>query len=377
VSSEGQIDRYPLRVPMIDLTTIGAGGGSIAWADGAGGFRVGPHSAGSQPGPACYPQGGEEPTVTDASLVLGYLNPDYFAGGTVALDPERAEHALGRLGGRIGLTAIETAAGVHRVVNAKMADAIRLVSIRRGYDPRLFALVMLGGAGPVHGGRLAQDLEIPTLVVPSAPGVLSAWGLLVASIEHDHAETVALRMDELEPGELDAAFERAAAHVAEQMKAEHVPAGAATTTRLADMRYVGQAYTLEVEFPDELDDGALEDCLARFHSTHNRIYGHARPTAPVELVNVRIVQTWREPGDEASVFAAEGAMRERGLRLAYFEEYNGYVEVPIYWRSALEPSADLVGPAIVEQMDATTVIYPGFRATSDDGGNLVLQAEAA
>src|SRR6185312_7771355 len=195
VTTEGTIDTYPLRVPMVDVATIGAGGGSLAWVDAAGNFRVGPQSAGADPGPACYGRGGTGATVTDASIVLGFLNPDYFAGGSLRLDPDAAHRAVEAFGKKVGLGAVEAAAGIHRILNSRMADAIRLVSIRRGYDPRDFALVLLGGAGPVHGGRLAAELSISKLVVPALPGVLSALGLLVARIEHDQAVTVASRLD--------------------------------------------------------------------------------------------------------------------------------------------------------------------------------------
>src|SRR5919202_2921166 len=196
ISREGRIARYPLRVPMVDVSTVGAGGGSLAWLDSSGGLRVGPQSAGADPGPACYSRGGTVPTITDASVVLGYLNPHYFAGGDLTLRVEQAHQVIGNMATRLHMTPEALAAGMHRIINARMADEIRLVSVRRGYDPRQFALVLLGGAGPVHGGRLAAMLSIPTTVVPTAPGVLSAFGLLVANIEHDQSRTFAVKADE-------------------------------------------------------------------------------------------------------------------------------------------------------------------------------------
>jgi N-methylhydantoinase A len=372
LSTEGHIDRYPLRVPMVDVNTIGAGGGSIAWIDPAGGFRVGPHSAGAEPGPACYGRGGAEPTVTDASLVLGYLNPDYFAGGSMTLDREAAEHAVARFGERLGLTATEAAAGIHRVINSKMADEIRLVSIRRGYDPRQFALVLLGGAGPVHGGRLAAQLAIPTLIVPPVPGVLSALGLLVADVEHDSAETVALRAEAATPEALEASFRSLDGRVGAQMAAERVPAGEARTTRFADMRYVGQAYTLEVPVPLALDAHAVAAVVETFHETHERIYGHAHRAAGVEFVNLRVVQAWGLPQPELVEPAAKAAAEPVTARLAYFEELDGYVDTPVYRRGHLEPEKEIVGPAIVEQADTTLVVYPGQRALLDEAGNVLV-----
>jgi N-methylhydantoinase A len=376
LSTEGHIDRYPLRVPMVDVNTIGAGGGSIAWIDPAGGFRVGPRSAGAEPGPACYGRGGAEPTVTDASLVLGYLNPDYFAGGTMALDPEAARNAVEHFGRRLGLTATEAAAGIHRVINSKMADEIRLVSIRRGYDPRQFALVLLGGAGPVHGGRLAAQLAIPTLIVPPVPGVLSALGLLVADVEHDSAETVALRAEAATPEALEASFRSLDGRVAAQMAAERVPAGEARTTRFADMRYVGQAYTLEVPVPLDLDASAVAAVVETFHETHERIYGHSHPAAAVEFVNLRVVQAWGLPQPELVAPAPEAeAEAEAGTvsaRPAYFEELGGYVDTAVYRRGHIESEREIAGPAIVEQADTTLVVYPGQRAVLDEAGNLLV-----
>ena len=191
IGSDGKIGTYPLRQPMIDVDTIGAGSGSIAWIDPAGGLRVGPRSAGSNPGPACYGWGGDQPTVTDASLVLGFLNPDYFAGGEIGLDVEAAHAAITKIAEPLGLDLDVAAAGIQRIINARMADQLRLVSIRRGHDPRQFSLVPLGGAGPLHAGRLAEQLGIKTILVPPTPGVLSAFGLLVAEIEHEHSATFA------------------------------------------------------------------------------------------------------------------------------------------------------------------------------------------
>ena len=373
LSTEGRIDRYPLRLPMVDVNTIGAGGGSIAWIDKAGGFRVGPQSAGAEPGPACYGRGGTEPTVTDASLVLGYLNPDNFAGGEMRLEVDAAHATIERFAERLGLSVSEAAAGVHRVINSKMADEIRLVSIRRGYDPRQFALVLLGGAGPVHGGRLAAELSIPTLVVPPVPGVLSALGLLVAKIEHDSAETVALVAPDATVEALETSFARLQQRVAEKMAADRVPLGAAITTRFADMRYVGQGYTLDVPVPLELDDAAIAAVVDAFHATHDRIYGHSHPGALVEFVNVRAVQEWGLPQtDLERRLPSEEAAEPPGARQAYFEELGGYSAVPVHRRDSLGRGVELVGPAIVEQADTTIVIYPGQRGVLDGVGNLIV-----
>jgi N-methylhydantoinase A len=376
ISTEGRIDRFPLRVPMVDVNTIGAGGGSVAWIDGGGGFRVGPRSAGAEPGPVAYGRGGTEPTVTDASIVLGYLNPDYFAGGTMRLDVEAATGALERFGAGLGLSAVQAAAGVHRVINSKMADEIRLVSLKRGYDPRQFALVLLGGAGPVHGGRLAAELGIPKLVVPPVPGVLSALGLLVANVEHDFAETLALVDDQATPERLEVAFDRLERRVAELMAADRVPAGAATTLRFADMRYVGQGYTLDVPVPLDLDSGAIAGVVDLFHDTHERIYGHAHPGAPTEFVNVRVVQEWALPRPPLEASATSAPVQETNRRQAYFDEFGRYVETPIYQRESLSVGDEITGPAIIEQPDTTLVVYPDQRAVVEGSGNLIVAVPA-
>ncbi len=375
VTDEGMIDTFPLRIPMVDVTTIGAGGGSIAWIDAGGSFRVGPVSAGADPGPACSGRGGTQPTVTDASVVLGYLNPDTFAGGRRRLDVDAAWAAMAELGRALGMSAEEAAAGVHRVINSRMADAIRLVSIKRGYDPRDFALVLLGGAGPVHGGRLAAELEIPTQIVPAVPGVLSALGLLEASVEHDAAETVAIRADQADPAGLEEAYARLEARTAELMAHDRAPAAEVATTRSADGRYAGQAYSLEVPGLAPADEASLAAFIQDFHAAHERVYGHALRAAPVELVNLRVVQSWRLPELHLSP-AEQRAPGPPRTRRAYFEELGGFVEVPVTTRDEIGPGAALEGPAIVEQTDTTTVIYPGHQAVVDDTGNLVITTGA-
>jgi N-methylhydantoinase A/oxoprolinase/acetone carboxylase beta subunit len=246
IASEGRIGRFPVRIPMVDCNTIGAGGGSIAWLDAAGGLRVGPVSAGAEPGPACYGQGGKEPTVTDASILLGYLNPQNFAGGSLRLDISAAEAATARLAERLGLSVIATAAGIHQVINARMADQIRLMTIQRGYDPRQFTLVLLGGAGPVHGVALAEELGICEILVPQAPGVLSAFGLLAASIEHHHARTLPSVVEQADLTVVNALLATLDETGRRQMREEGVPLADVQVTYAADMRYVGQAYELEV-----------------------------------------------------------------------------------------------------------------------------------
>ena len=249
LSREGRIACYPLRVPMVDVSTVGAGGGSLAWLDRSGGLHVGPQSAGADPGPACYGRGGTVPTVTDASVVLGYLNPYYFAGGDLTLQVDKAYQVVRDMAARLHMTSEALAAGMHHILNACMVDEIRLVSVRRGYDPRQFALVPLGGAGPVHGGRLAAMLSIPTTVVPAAPGVLSAFGLLVANIEHDQSRTFAVKADEVDVERIIQVLAELDLLGQEKMQRDHVPPQLVHVNHAADLRYVGQSYELEVPLP--------------------------------------------------------------------------------------------------------------------------------
>jgi N-methylhydantoinase A/oxoprolinase/acetone carboxylase beta subunit len=373
LASEGAIGPYPVRTPMVDVNTIGAGGGSIAWIDAAGGLRVGPRSAGADPGPACYGRGGDEATVTDASVVLGYLNPARFAGGMLALDVAAAERAVAAVGQRLGVDTVTAAAGIHRVVNARMADQIRLVTIKRGYDPRQFSLVVLGGAGPVHGAALAAEMGMAEVLVPEAPGVLAAFGLLAAAIEHHHARTLQARTDvaDLDAvnrclGELDGAGRG-------RMREEGVAADQVRVAYAADMRYVGQAYELEVPIGVPVTRERLPDILAAFHAVHERVYGYARTQQPVEFVNFRAVHTYPLPRPVVAPAArASGTLADArlGERRAYF---GSFMPTAIYERTRLPRGARLDGPAIVEQSDTTTVIPPGVTALVDDAGNLRLR----
>ncbi len=372
ISRESRIRRYPLRVPMVDVSTVGAGGGSLAWIDPAGGLRVGPESAGADPGPVCYGRGGTTPTVTDASLVLGYLNPDYFAGGEMRLDLAAARVAIADMARTLSMTPERLASGIHRIVNARMGDEVRLVSVRRGYDPRRFALVLLGGAGPVHGGRLARMLGIPAVIVPQAPGILCAFGLLVAAVEHEHGRTFTTRSDGADRQRLEAVFADLDRLGREKMARDRVPESAVRVSRFADLRYAGQSYELEVPLPESLGADGLERAVAEFHATHERIYGHARPGHPVEVVNVRTVHATLPP-PVALAPPPEGGSLARALeatRPAWFEELSGWRDTPVYRRDRLPIDEPVEGPAIVEQPDTTTVVYPGQVCRVEASGNM-------
>jgi len=372
IASEGRIATFPVRTPMVDVNTIGAGGGSVAWLDGAGGLRVGPLSAGAEPGPACYARGGEQATVTDASLLLGYLNPETFAGGLLKLEVAAAEAAVGALARRLGLDVVATAAGIHRVVNARMADQVRLMTIKRGYDPRQFALVVLGGAGPVHGVALAEEIGMSEVLVPEAPGVLAAFGLLAAPVEHHHARTLQSAVDTVDLAVANACLAALDDAGRARMREEGVAMGAVRVTYAADMRYVGQAYELEVPIRAPLAGEQVRVAQADFHAAHERVYGYARAGQPVEFVNFRATHTRSLP--QPFLRAPEGARgglttAQVGERRAYFAP-AAFVPTPVFDRARLALGTRLEGPAIVEQPDTTTVIPPGYAASVELSGNL-------
>ena len=371
-TTEAKMKSYPLRVPMIDVSTIGAGGGSIAWIDGAGGLRVGPRSAGSDPGPACYPGGGSDPTVTDASVLLGYINPRNFADGQLTLDVDAARRAVGGIADRLGMSVREAALGIHRVVNANMADQIRLASVKRGHDPRKFALVAFGGAGPVHGGPLAADIGIPTMIVPESPGVLSALGLLVAPVEHEHLRTFVSRTSDIDAGDMRDVLATLDALGLAAMRTEGVARDRISTRYAADMRYLGQSYELEVDVPDTIDRSTPGELARRFHDAHERVYAHAQRGNAVETVNLRVVHSYRpSPPDPACGRSGPADANEaRETRRAVFAEYSDGVDAAVFDRLGLAPGTVIDGPAIVEQPDTTTVVYPGHRCTVGDNGLL-------
>ena len=377
-STEGKVLKYPVRIPMLDVVSIGAGGGSIAWIDAAGSLHVGPQSAGAVPGPVCYGIGGKDPTVTDASVVLGYLDPDYFVGGELKLDAAAAHASLEEFGGRLGLSKLQVAHGIHTILNNRMADEIRLLTIARGYDPREFALVVLGGAGPVHGSPLARMLGIPRIIVPFAPGVLSAFGLLVSDIEQDLSLSFRRPARDLSPQALAEAFAQA-----DQQRAQHVAREAAGTQQLdvrryAEMRYVGQSYELEVPVEGDFDAGMVARLVDEFHRTHERIYRQRNDLAEVELVNLRTVWSARVPRIvlDPPVPGPSWKAAQRTTRKVYMPEAGGVVDVPVYRRDVLPVGVAETGPFIVEQADSTTIVLPGESCVVEPHGNMIVTVPA-
>jgi len=375
IRSEGLLDGFRIRVPMVDVNAIGAGGGSIAWIDPGGGLRVGPHSAGAEPGPACYGRGGTEATVTDASVGLGYVDTAYFAGGTLSLDPALAAQAVEqRVARPLGMTLEDAALGIHRVVTAQMAEGIRFVSISRGIDPRDFSLVAFGGGGPVHATALARELGMRRIIVPRFPGVLSAAGLLAAPIEHEAQAAFPHQFAKVDPPLLLAVCARLKSQCEARMAQESRGGAAVETLYFADVCYVGQSHYLEV--PLDLSDppSVIARCFENFVRLHEQIYGHATQS-PARFVNLRAVL--RAPF--ATVPLADGrppsGTRLKGTRLVRMQETPSAQETPIYDRDGLASGERIAGPAIIEQADTTTLVEPGWVATVHEAGAMILERE--
>jgi N-methylhydantoinase A len=372
IRPEGRVGGYPVRVSMVDVNAIGAGGGSIAWLDTAGGLRCGPHSAGSEPGPACYGRGGNDATITDASVVLGYLNPDYFAGGSVKLHADLAWRVIEEnIAKPLGFSVEKAALGIHRVVNAQMTEGIRLVSINQGFDPRHFSLVPLGGAGPVHATALARDLNVGKIIVPRHPGVLSAVGLLAAHVEHEVSTAFPRTLEELSAAEVRTALDELDGRCAKLMEAEQVRSEDVTVLYFADICYVGQSHYLEIRlFMDE--DVPLDRLYRDFLAAHDRVYGHSTD-APARIVNLRAIhQAGGLDSLDQDDFRPIDGDACKGFRDIMVAGMEGHVRAAVYDREFLAEGVEVDGPAIVEQADTTTLVEPGWHARVLPSGDLLI-----
>jgi N-methylhydantoinase A len=381
IGAQRTIAGYPVRIPSLEIETVGAGGGSIAWVDSGGALRVGPHSAGAHPGPACYGRGGTAPTVTDANVVLGRLSSTELLDGRMAVRRELAERAVAGLAVQLGASPIEAARGVLSVVQTNMLGAIRVVSVRKGYDPRAYTLVAFGGAGPLHAAALARDLGIQRVLVPPAPGILCALGLLVAPLRLDLVRTRVAPLEAVAGGEIAQAFEELEQQAFAWLDHEAVPPGRRRHARAFDMRYVGQNFELTVAEPigtTPMDAPALRRAFLR---EHERVYGYAAPDEPVQIVALRLTAFADRELPPMPVLPAAATADPRdartGERAVYFEEARDFVATPVYRRERLRAGHRLVGPAIVEQMDSTTVVLGGQEARVDERANLVILTGSA
>ena len=365
---------YPICFPSIEVLTIGAGGGSFAWIDEAGSLRNGPQSAGASPGPACYGRGNDRPTNTDANLVLGRLGEELI-GGAMTLDRDAAERAIQEhVAAPLGLGPVEAADATIRVANANMADAVRLISIRRGYDPREFCLVAFGGAGPLHGAALAEDLSIPTVLVPPSPGITSALGCLLVDVRHDLSAMFLAHVDTVDRGALESEFEKLEQEARERLDAEGVPEAQMSMQRLVDMRYLGQWRSLTIPVSAPAD---LADAVARFHAEHERAYNYRRDGSAVEIYRLSLRAVGVTPKPELKRHELNGGgAKSRGSRPVWFDSSGAAVDTPLYLRSDLPAGTKLEGPAIVDQLDSTTVVPPGWRADVDEWLNIRMHREA-
>lgn len=372
VTTDWSIDAYPLGIPAIDIHTIGAGGGSIARIDTGGALQVGPESAGADPGPAAYGRGGNEPTVTDAQVVLGRIHPDQPLGGELSVDVTAAEAAIERaVADPLGQSIPEAAQGILAVARANMARALRVVSVERGYDPRTFALVAFGGAGPLHGPRLAVELSIPTVLVPRMAGVLSGLGLLAADVEHTFVSAVVRPLEAVTPGDLATRFNDLVEDGRQTLAAEGIGEDAMHIQRLLDLRYSGQSYALTVPVDGPSAESVLEHAADTFHDRHETQYGHADPTEPVELVNVRVRAVGEIPAPDVSSNVAgsiaDAVLADRTVRFG-----DDTQDITVYEHGRLPPGSDFAGPAIVQADAATTIVHPGQSVTVDERGTLII-----
>jgi N-methylhydantoinase A len=373
VATEAQLEGLPLLLPLVDIHTIGAGGGSVAWIE-AGGLRVGPQSAGSDPGPACYGNGGTEPTVTDANAVLGRIDPDYFLDGGMTLDVAAAEQAVDRVAEPLGITRLGAAEGILAIINAKMADALRTMTVQQGIDPRSFSLVAFGGAGPMHAIALAEELGITDVVVPWASGAFSAWGMLHTELRRDLVRSHYRPPTAIDGAELEAVFAELATEGDALLESDGVPADQRRFYRQVDMRYTGQEYTIPVDAPDDAND--IDALVERFHEDYTVRYGHSTPGAPVELVALRLAASGENdwPMAAGAVEAVDSAPVRR--RAVVFDATP--TDAAVVHRREIVDGTVLDGPVIVEEPTATTVVSPGWRVVLGPANALVItRTEAA
>lgn len=378
VSLDRDVAGFPVRLPMVDIHTVGAGGGSIAWFDRDGLLKVGPTSAGADPGPACYGRGGTEPAVTDANLVLGRLSRGGLIGGRMELDVEASRRAIEPIAGRLGFDVEKTAQGVLGIVVANMVRAVRTISVERGLDPRDYTLMPFGGAGPLHAAEVARVLGMREIVVPIAPGILCAQGLIVSDLKEDFVRSGRFLMDEAGEGHLSRTLDELEADARAWFEAEEIAAADRRLLVTLDCRYVGQNFELPVEFAAEAPDdlprpGSATDVQDGFHAVHRRLYGFHSAGEPIEVVNIRVTASGRLGGMSTpdAGEARTGTPEPVGSRPVWFEEAEP-VDTPVYDRATFAPGMSFVGPAIVEQLDTTTVVFPGDRVTVDPSMNLVI-----
>jgi len=373
VSTETIFEGFPILTPMVNIYTIGAGGGSIAWVEG-GGLRVGPNSAGAQPGPACYDRGGTEPTITDANVVLGRIDVDGFLGGSLHLSRAKAKEAVQKVADQINISVTETAEGICKVADAKMADAIRQLTVRKGIDPREFILVAFGGAGPMHACLTAEELGIETILVPELPGVLSAWGMHQSDLRLDTVRTMKKIVSTITPEEISDHYKVMVNEIEPLLLKQQIDATKIEYKRIADVRYFGQEYTVQVPLKNEpATKESLCNLTELFYEIHQQIYGHSNQVEPVEIVNLRLVGIGKlektPTHKDETVHSGKPEVRKVVKAIFHNREYD----TAIYKRNTFKTGQFLSGPAIIEEKTSTTVVPPGYGVTVDSYRNLVIK----
>ena len=370
----GYVSGHPMMLPVVDIVEVGNGGGSIAWIDPAGGLKVGPQSAGAAPGPACYGKGGTEPTVTDANLIAGRIDPEYFLGSGIRLQRDRAAQAITeKIANPLGLTLEEAALGILTIANFNMSLSVRAVSVEKGYDPRDCVLVPSGGGGALHAIAIARELSVPRVIIPPMPAHFSAFGMLLADLKHDYVQTFVRELADTTGAEIADAFAGLEKSATDTLSEEGARPEQVLLRRFLDMRYRGQEYTLPVPIAEDLrgvnDFSAIR---SRFDQLHQEHYGHSAPKEPVMMVNLRLSALGKTDSRLPLVAAqADGDSGERGRRAVIFE--NKAIETPIYLRSAFKPGDRLEGPAVIEEIGATILVYPGDKMRVNESGHLVIE----
>ncbi len=372
MSTEVTVGDYPVSLPMIDIHTIGAGGGSIGWIDSGGALRVGPRSAGADPGPICYGRGGEDPTITDAHYVLGRIDPTRFGHEFAKSSTQAVASGMDRLGSVLDEDEIKVAQGMLDVANASMERALRVMTVERGLDPREFGLVAFGGAGPLHACQLADNLDIPKVIIPRTAGVLSALGLLISDIVYENSTTRIRSWEELDPAKLETEFERFESQGESRLREEGVDEENHVFERALDVRYAGQSFELTVPVTGQVNESALDEIAAEFHSIHRQRYGHASLAEPLELVTIRLRARGEIDPPSLPTISSSGEVADaiRSERPVYFDGVEKTTEVLI--REEIPASSTLSGPVIIEGSESTVVIHPDQEARIDEFGTIIV-----
>jgi len=367
ITNETELEHLPLLIPLVDIHTIGAGGGSIAWLE-AGALRVGPQSAGAEPGPACYDRGGQQPTVTDANFFLGRIGTESKLGGWMKLNYDASNEVLKNLAEKLSISELELAEGILSIINAKMADAIRTITVKQGIDPREFTLVAFGGAAPMHGVWLAEELEINETIVPNDPGTFSAWGMLQTDIRKDVTVNFFHAFSNLNENKIINSFEKLTNEATDLLSQENVKESDMSFNLTADMRYIGQEYYVNVQINKPIK---LEEINKCFHETYEKQYGHSTPDGPIEFINLRLVATGHIPKTSEVVKKFHQSVEVNENNRSVFFDNNKY-DTEVLNRANIKSDKSVEGPVIIEEETATTVVPPKYYLKKDNFGNLII-----